>query len=165
MASASHAHAPPLVPGLRTGVWLSTKGMLCGHIGKVPRRRAGAGFGRRVSETEWTAAHPNPVVGAHRAPVSAAGHGQQWSARRSADIAGAAAPREAPSPRIELVLGLWQCDKKNHGWREGPSLTDSPQGCDPWRAFTLPGTFNSTEKKNTNLDPVSQTAFSGLAGI
>jgi hypothetical protein len=20
-------------------------------------------------------------------------------------------------------LGLWQCDKENHGWREGPPLT------------------------------------------
>jgi hypothetical protein len=25
------------------------------------------------------------------------------------------------SPRIELVFGLWQCDKENHGWREGPA--------------------------------------------
>jgi hypothetical protein len=25
--------------------------------------------------------------------------------------------------RIGLVLRLWQCDKKNHGWREGLPLT------------------------------------------
>jgi len=23
------------------------------------------------------------------------------------------------SPRIDLVFRFWQCDKKNHGWREG----------------------------------------------
>ena len=28
-----------------------------------------------------------------------------------------------PSPRIELVFWLRQCDKENHGWREGPPLT------------------------------------------
>jgi hypothetical protein len=27
------------------------------------------------------------------------------------------------SPRIGLVFWLWQCDKENHGWREGPPLT------------------------------------------
>jgi hypothetical protein len=26
-------------------------------------------------------------------------------------------------PRIGLVIGLWQCDKENHGWREGLPLT------------------------------------------
>jgi hypothetical protein len=23
------------------------------------------------------------------------------------------------SPRVDVVFRLWQCDKKNHGWREG----------------------------------------------
>jgi hypothetical protein len=27
--------------------------------------------------------------------------------------------------RIGLVFGLWQCDKENHGWREGLPLTVS----------------------------------------
>jgi hypothetical protein len=23
------------------------------------------------------------------------------------------------SPRVDVVFRLWQCDKQNHGWREG----------------------------------------------
>jgi hypothetical protein len=26
---------------------------------------------------------------------------------------------QSDPPRISLVFGFWQCDKKNHGWREG----------------------------------------------
>ena len=25
-------------------------------------------------------------------------------------------------PRVDVVFRLWQCDKENHGWREGPPL-------------------------------------------
>jgi hypothetical protein len=69
------------------------------------------------------------------------------------------------SPRIGLVFGLWQCDKENHGWREGPPLTDSLQGCDLWRAFTLP--INQLERKrNTAVCRHPQThSFWGLAGL
>jgi hypothetical protein len=51
------------------------------------------------------------------------------------------------SPRIGLVFWLWQCDKENHGWREGPPLTvtclefRSEEGLHP------PGIFNSNEKR------------------
>ena len=27
------------------------------------------------------------------------------------------------SPRFDVVFSFWQCDKKNHGWREGPPVT------------------------------------------
>jgi hypothetical protein len=27
------------------------------------------------------------------------------------------------SPRVDVVFSLWQCDKENHGWREGPPVT------------------------------------------
>jgi hypothetical protein len=27
------------------------------------------------------------------------------------------------SPRLDVVFRLWQCDKENHGRREGPPLT------------------------------------------
>src|ERR1700683_1218202 len=27
------------------------------------------------------------------------------------------------SPRVDVVFRLWQCDKENHGWREGPPVT------------------------------------------
>jgi hypothetical protein len=26
-------------------------------------------------------------------------------------------------PGVDVVFRLWQCDKENHGWREGPPLT------------------------------------------
>jgi len=29
------------------------------------------------------------------------------------------------SPRLDVVFCFWQCDKKNHGWREGLPLTVS----------------------------------------
>ena len=41
---------------------------------------------------------------------------------RKADTA-AAAGASGTSPRIGVVFGLWQCDKENHGWREGLPLT------------------------------------------
>ena len=31
----------------------------------------------------------------------------------------AAADTPAQSPRLDVVFRVWQCDKKNHGWREG----------------------------------------------
>ena len=34
------------------------------------------------------------------------------------------------SPRDDLVFRLWQCDKENHGWREGPPLTVPCQSFD-----------------------------------
>ena len=33
-------------------------------------------------------------------------------------------------PRVDVVLRLWQCDKENHGWREGPPLTVLCQSVD-----------------------------------
>src|SRR5208283_789896 len=42
------------------------------------------------------------------------------------------------SPRLDVVFFLWQCDKKNHGWCEGPPVTvlcQSPRSAG--RAFTL----------------------------
>ena len=51
------------------------------------------------------------------------------------------------SPRIGLVFWLGQCDKENHGWREGPPLTDSLQGCDLLEGLHPPGIFNSNEKR------------------
>ncbi len=37
-----------------------------------------------------------------------------------------APPREeiqGDHPGVDVVFVLWQCDKENHGWREGPPLT------------------------------------------
>ena len=76
------------------------------------------------------------------------------------------APKETHSPRIGLVFWLGQCDKENHGWREGPPLTDSLQGCDLWRAFTLPSRITLERKKNTAFCGCSPApSLSGMAGI
>jgi hypothetical protein len=42
------------------------------------------------------------------------------------------------SPRVDVVFRLWQCDKENHGWREGPPVTVLSQSLrSAGRAFTL----------------------------
>ena len=51
------------------------------------------------------------------------------------------------SPRLDVVFGLWQCDKKNHGWREGPPLTVAAKFRSAGRAFTLPVKSVSNEKR------------------
>jgi hypothetical protein len=41
-------------------------------------------------------------------------------------------------PRVDVVFRLWQCNKDNHGWREGPPLTVLCQSLrSAGRAFTL----------------------------
>ena len=55
------------------------------------------------------------------------------------------------SPRVDVVFRLWQCDKENHGWREGPPVTVL---CQSFRsagwAFTL-RQRQFQRKKNTPL--------------
>ena len=42
------------------------------------------------------------------------------------------------SPRLDVVFCFWQCDKENHGWREGPPVTVLCQSFrSAGRAFTL----------------------------
>jgi hypothetical protein len=42
------------------------------------------------------------------------------------------------SPRFDVVFCFWQCDKKNHGWREGSPVTVLCQSFrSAGRAFTL----------------------------
>ena len=50
-------------------------------------------------------------------------------------------------PRLAIVFRLWQCDKENHGWREGPPLTVSAKFRSAGRAFTLPVKSVSNEKR------------------
>jgi hypothetical protein len=70
------------------------------------------------------------------------------------------------SPRIGLVFWLRQCDKENHGWREGPPLTvvlarefRSVEGLHP------PGIFNSNEKRILPSAVIRKRMLWGLAGI
>ena len=55
------------------------------------------------------------------------------------------------SPRVDVVFRLWECDKENHGWREGPPVTVLWQRFrSAGRAFTL-GKVSFERKKNTAL--------------
>jgi hypothetical protein len=71
------------------------------------------------------------------------------SRRRRRDIAAAKDPRE--SPRVDIVFGLRQCDKKNHGWREGPPLTGSLESFDLLAGPSPSGKVSFEQKKNTAL--------------
>ena len=52
------------------------------------------------------------------------------------------------SPRLDVVFRLWQCDNKNHGWREGPPVTVLCQSLrSAGRAFTLRLNQISNEKR------------------
>ena len=52
------------------------------------------------------------------------------------------------SPRVDVVFRLWQCDKENHGWREGPPVTVLCQGFDLLAgAFTLRQSQFRTKKE------------------
>src|SRR6059036_149343 len=51
-------------------------------------------------------------------------------------------------PRLDVVLRLWQCDKENHGWREGPPVTVLCQSFrSAGRAFTLRQSQFRTKKE------------------
>jgi hypothetical protein len=54
-------------------------------------------------------------------------------------------------PGVDVVFRLWQCDKKNHGWREGPPLTVPCQSLDLLPGLHPPAKSVSNENKNTAL--------------
>jgi hypothetical protein len=61
------------------------------------------------------------------------------------------------SPRLDVVFRLWQCDKKNHGWREGPPVTVFCQSFrSAGRAFTLRlNQFRTKKEYSFTLLPAS----------
>ena len=70
------------------------------------------------------------------------------------------------SPRVDVVFRLWQCDKENHGWREGPPLTV------PWQSFDLlagpsPSRQNQLRtKKEYSFAPLAaRSSIRTLAGL
>jgi len=52
-------------------------------------------------------------------------------------------------PRDDVVFRLWQCDKENHGWREGPPLTVPDRVSICWPGLHPPGKISFERKKNT----------------
>ena len=73
---------------------------------------------------------------AGRALVCAAAH-DRWRRCHRAGIASAAIAAGLPLPRIGVVFRLWQCDKENQDWREGPPLTVLSKFRSAGQAFTL----------------------------
>jgi len=71
------------------------------------------------------------------------------------DIAAAGDP--AGSPRDDVVFRLWQCDKENHGWREGPPLTVPAKVSICWPGLHPPGKI-SFERKKKEYSPASTAA-------
>jgi hypothetical protein len=69
------------------------------------------------------------------------------------------------SPRVDLVFRLWQCDKKNHGWREGPPLTGPCQVSICYRAFTLRYSQFRTKKEYCFTSADASPSIKPLAGL
>jgi hypothetical protein len=55
------------------------------------------------------------------------------------------------SPRLNVVFRLGQCDKENHGWREGPPLTVPGKVSIRWPGLHPPAKSDSKRKKNAAL--------------
>ena len=69
-------------------------------------------------------------------------------------------------PRDDVVFRLWQCDKENHGWREGPPLTVPCQSFDLLgRAFTLATKSASNEKEYYLAPTGARSSIRTLAGL
>ena len=67
-------------------------------------------------------------------------------------------------PRLTVVFGLWQCDKENQGWREGPPLTVACEVSICWPGLHPPGKVSSNEKRITLSDLTPPDSDSALAG-
>jgi hypothetical protein len=50
-------------------------------------------------------------------------------------------------PRVDVVFCFWQCDKENHGWREGPPLTVLCESSDPLAGPSPSGKVSFERKK------------------
>ena len=69
------------------------------------------------------------------------------------------------SPRLAVVFCFWQCDKKNHGWREGPPVTGLCQSFrSAGRAFTLRQNQSRTKKRIQLSEVGREPSIRTLAG-
>ena len=51
------------------------------------------------------------------------------------------------SPRVDVVFRLWQCDKENHGWREGSPRPFPAKVSICWPGLHPPAKSISNEKR------------------
>jgi hypothetical protein len=62
--------------------------------------------------------------------------------------------------RVDVVFCLWQCDKKNHGWREGPAADRSLlKSRSAGRPFTLRLSQFRTKKEYSFPSPNANPSF------
>ena len=124
-------------------------GLLPAAQAEMPRRRQPIGQDREGLPARLTDSAPHPdafvlvIVGLAEPPSVA----DDRVVAGKPDIAAAGGP--AGSPRIDVVFRLWQCDKENHGWREGPPLTVACQVSICWPGLHPPGKVSFERKKNT----------------
>jgi hypothetical protein len=67
-------------------------------------------------------------------------------------------------PRFNVVFRVWQCDKENHGWREGPPLTVACKRFDPLVGLSPSRQTQLERKKNSGFGFFAAICFWGLAG-
>jgi len=90
-------------------------------VGRVRRQPIGQDGESLFARRTTSASHPNafaPFVVRMAESLSVTDDGKALTNR--------APPRkktERDNLRVEVVFCFWQCDKKNHGWREGPPVT------------------------------------------
>ena len=136
---ATQAEQSPVCPPAQSGrirqarrIFAVRRGLLNGFAGGdaltgllstaqsvMPRRCQPIGQDRKGLPARLTDSAPHPdrfvlIVVALAEPPSVADDRVACGRR---DIAAAGGP--AGSPRVDVVFRLWQCDKENHGWREG----------------------------------------------
>jgi len=59
--------------------------------------------------------------------------------------------------RLDVVFRFGQCDKENHGWREGPPLTV------PWQSFDL--LAGPSPSRQNQLRTKEEYSFAPLAAL
>jgi hypothetical protein len=69
-------------------------------------------------------------------------------------------------PRVDVVFCFWQCDKENHGWREGQAADRSLRKFrSAGRAFTLRQNLERKKKEYCFALAAASPTLGTLAGI
>ena len=136
-----------LLHGISCGDVLT--GLLAAPQAEGRRRRQPIGQDREglVARLTDSAPYPNAFV-----PVVVGGAGPQSMADDRVVSAKGTAPRQEfqrGHPRVDVVFRRRQCDKENHGWREGPPLTVPCERFDLLAGPSPSGKVSANEKKNT----------------
>jgi hypothetical protein len=69
------------------------------------------------------------------------------------------------SPRVDVVFRSWQCDKENHGWREGPPRPFPAKVSICWPGLHPPDIIRFKREKNTAFRRGVRPPLGTLAGI